>query len=147
MNLTILSAFISAALAGAGGFGAAWKIQAANITQIELRQANERIAVQRAARAAIESNMQRVAAAQSNAADRVRRANLDNARSASALDSLRTASASALRSAAGDLATCTSALASHSVVVGKCSQEVVRLASDLDDWAGSVILLQDAWAK
>ncbi len=147
MNLTILSAFISAALAGAGGFGAAWKIQAANITQIELRQANERIAVQRAARAAIESNMQRVAAAQSNAADRVRRANLDNARSASALDSLRTASASALRAAANDTATCTASLASHSVVVGKCSQEVVRLASDLDDWAGAVILYQDAWPR
>jgi hypothetical protein len=147
MNLTILSAFISAALAGAGGFGAAWKIQAANITQIELRQANERIAVQRAARAAIESNMQRVAAAQSNAADRVRRANLDNARSASALDSLRTASASALRAAANDTATCTASLASHSVVVGKCSQEVVRLASDLDDWASHTVTLQDAWPK
>lgn len=147
MNLTILSAFISAALAGAGGFGAAWKIQAANITQIELRQANERIAVQRAARAAIESNMQRVAAAQSNAADRVRRANLDNARSASALDSLRTASASALRSAAGDLATCTASLASHSVVLGRCGQELVRVSKDADDWVSYGIALQDAWPK
>ena len=147
MNLTILSAFISAALAGAGGFGAAWKIQAANITQIELRQANERIAVQRAARAAIESNMQRVAAAQSNAADRVRRANLDNARSASALDSLRTASASALRSAAGDIEACTRSLAAHSVVLGQCSTRLVEVARDSDDWASHGITLQDAWPK
>ena len=147
MNLTILSAFISAALAGAGGFGAAWKIQAANITQIELRQANERIAVQRAARAAIESNMQRVAAAQSNAAARAVRLAADQRNSASALDSLRTASASALRSAAGDLEACTRSLAAHSVVVGKCSQEVVKLASDLDDWASHSIVLQDAWNK
>ena len=147
MNLTILSAFISAALAGAGGFGAAWKIQAANITQIELRQANERIAVQRAARAAIESNMQRVAAAQSNAADRLRRANLDNARSASALDSLRTASASALRSAAGDLEACTRSLASHSVVLSQCSGRLVEVGKDADDWASHGITLQDAWPK
>lgn len=147
MNLTLLSALISAVVAGAGGFGAAWKIQAANITQIRLDQANERIAVQRAARSAIERNMSSVSLAQAKAADRTRRLAADNARATDALDSLRTASASALRSAAGDLATCTSALASHSVVVGKCSQEVVRLASDLDDWAGSVILLQDAWAK
>ncbi len=144
MNLTILSAFISAALAGAGGFGAAWKIQAANITQIELRQANERIAVQRAARAAIESNMQRVAAAQSNAADRLRRANLDNARSASALDSLRAASSSALRSAAGDIEACTRTLATHSVVLGQCSSRYVEVARIADDWASYGIMLQDA---
>ena len=133
MNLTLLSTLISAAIAGAGGFGAAWKIQAANITQIELRQANERISTQRAARAAIERSMSAVSEAQAKAADRARRLAADNARAASAIDSLHTASASALRSAAGDLATCTASLASHSVVVGKCSQEVVKLASDLDD--------------
>ena len=147
MNLTLIAYLAAAAAVFGGGFGTAWKWQAANINEIQLERANERIAVQRAARAAIESNMQRVAAAQSNAADRVRRANLDNARSASALDSLRTASASALRAAANDTATCTAALSSHAIVVGKCSQEVVRLASDLDDWAGAVILYQDAWPR
>ena len=147
MNLTILSALISAALAGAGGFGAAWKIQAANINEIKLEQANERIAVQRAARAAIERSMSAVSQAQAKAADRVVRLAADNSRAASALDRLRDTSSAALRAAAGDLDACTTSLAAHSVVVGKCSQEVVKLASDLDDWASHSIVLQDAWNK
>ena len=147
MNLTILSALISAAIAGAVGFGAAWKWQAANITQIELRQANERIAVQRQARTALELSMQRVSQAQAKAADRAVLLAADNARATDAIDSLRTASASALRSAANDINACSASLAAHSIVVGKCSAEVVRLASDLDDWASHSIVLQDAWNK
>lgn len=147
MNLTILTSVVSAALAGVVGFGAAWNIQKLTITQMELSRANERIAIQRQARATLERNMSAVTTAQAKAAERVVRLAADNARAVGALDSLRTASASALRSAAGDLATCTAALSSHAIVVGKCSQEVVRLASDLDDWAGSVILYQDAWLK
>ena len=147
MNLTIVSALISAAIAGAGGFGAAWKIQAANINEIRLDQANERIAIQRAARAAIERSMSAVSQAQAKAADRVVRLAADNARATSALDSLRTASASALRSAAGDLEACTRSLASHSVVLSQCGQELVRVSKDADDWASHAVSLQDAWPK
>ena len=147
MNLTILSAMISAALAGAGGFWAAWEIQAANITQMELSHANERIAIQRASRATLERNMSAVSVAQSKAADRVRRAALDSARAADAIDSLRTASASALRSAAGDLEACTRSLATHSVVLGQCSGRLVEVGKDADDWASHGITLQDAWPK
>ena len=147
MNITLIAAAICAALAGVGGFGAAWKIQSANIIQLELSHANERITVQRQARAAIEANMSRVSVAQSKAADRVRRAAVDSVRTASAIDSLRTASASALRSAAGDLATCTASLASHSVVVGECSARLVEVGKDVDDWASHGITLQDAWPK
>lgn len=147
MNLTILSALISAALAGAGGFGAAWKIQAANITQIELRQANERIAVQRAARAAIESNMQRVAAAQSNAADRLRRANLDNARSASALDSLRSTSAAALRSAADDINACRRITVAYGNILSDGSEFIQKMAGYADQCGIERQALVDAWAK
>lgn len=144
MNLTLLSALISAVVAGAGGFGAAWKIQAANITQIRLDQANERIAVQRAARSAIERNMSSVSLAQAKAADRTRRLAADNARATDALDSLRADSASALRAAAGDLATCTASLSTHSVVLSQCSGRLVEVARDADDWASYGITLQDA---
>ena len=147
MNLTILSAMISAALAGAGGFGAAWKIQAANITQIRLEQANERIAIQRQSRAALERNMSRVSLAQSKAADRVRRAALDSARAADAIDSLRSASDSSLRSATNDIEACTRSLSAHSVVVGACSARLVEVAKDAGDWAIHGIALQDAWPK
>lgn len=107
----------------------------------------ERIAIQRQSRAALERNMSRVSLAQSKAADRVVRLAADNARATSALDSLRTASASALRSAAGDLEACTRSLAAHSVVVGACSARLVEVAKDAGDWAIHGIALQDAWPK
>lgn len=147
MNLTLIAAAICAALAGVSGFGAAWRLQAANINEIKLEQANERIAVQRAARAAIERSMSAVSQAQAKAADRVVRLAADNARATSALDSLRTASASALRSAAGDLEACTRSLATHSVVLGQCSGRLVEVGKDADDWASHGITLQDAWPK
>ena len=147
MNLTLIAYLAAAASLFGGGFGTAWKWQAANITQIKLDTANERIAIQRASRATLERNMSRVAAAQSNAADRLRRANLDNARSASALDGLRSTSAAALRSAAGDLNACSASLAAHSAVVGECSKRYVEVAKDAGDWASHGITLQDAWPK
>ena len=147
MNLTLIAYLAAAATVFAGGFGTAWKWQAANINEIKLEQANGRIAVQRAARAAIEANMQRVSLAQSKAADRIRRAAVDSARATDALDSLRTASAIALRAAAGDIEACTRSLAAHSVVVGACSTRLVEVAKDAGDWASHAMTLQDAWPK
>lgn len=147
MNLTIASALISIAIAGAGGFGAAWKIQAANITQIQLDQANERIAIQRVARATLERNMSRVNQAQAKAASRNRRLAADQRSAVTALDGLRTASASALRAATSGLDACTSTLATHSVVLGQCSGRYVEVARDADQLVSEVILYQDAWPK
>ncbi len=144
MNLTILTSVVSAAFAGVVGFGAAWSIQKLTITQLELSHANERISTQRAARSAIERNMSAVSVAQVKAASRAVRLAADNARATSALDSLRTASASALRSAAGDLEACTRSLTSHSVVVGECSARLVEVGKDADDWASHAVMLQDA---
>lgn len=144
MNLTILSAAICAALAGVSSFGAAWKIQAANINEIRLDHANERIAVQRQARAALELSMSRVSTAQAKAQSRMVRLAADNARATGALDSLRTASANAMRSAANDIEACTRSLAAHSVVLGRCGQELVRVSKDADDWASHAVTLQDA---
>lgn len=147
LNLTLIAAAICAALAGVSGFGVAWKIQAANITQIRLDQANERIAIQRQARATLERNMSNVATAQAKAADRTRRLAADNARAATALDRLRDTSSAALRAAAGDLEACTRSLASHSVVLSQCSGRLVEVGKDADDWASHGITLQDAWPK
>lgn len=147
MNLTIIAYLAAAATVFGGGFGTAWKLQAANITQMELSHANERIAIQRQARATLERNMSNVASAQAKAADRASRLAADNARAASTLDSLRTASANALRSAANDIQTCTRSLSAHSQLLGSCSQELVRVAGEADSWASHGITLQDAWPK
>ena len=147
MNLTIIAYLAAAASLFGSGFGTAWKWQAANITQMELSRANERIAIQRQARATLERNMSAVTTAQAKAAERVVRLAADNARAASALDRLRDTSSAALRAAAGDLDACTTSLASHSVVLSQCGQELVRVSKDADDWASHAVSLQDAWPK
>jgi len=144
VNLTLIFYIAAAASLFGSGFGTAWKWQAANITQMELSRANERIAIQRQARATLERNMSAVTTAQAKAAERVVRLAADNARAVGALDGLRTASANALRSAAGDLEACTRSLASHSVVLGQCSSRYVEVAKDADDWASHAVMLQDA---
>ena len=147
MNITLIASLCSAATATVLSWGAAWQIQNYHITQLRLEYANERIAIQRQARATLERNMSSVSLAQAKAADRTRRLAADNARAASAIDSLRAASADTLRAAAGDLQACTRSLAAHSVVLGQCSQELVRVSKDADDWASYGITLQDAWPK
>ena len=144
MNLTLIAYLAVAAAFFGSGFGTAWKWQAASITKLELSHANERITIQRASRATLERNMSNVATAQAKAADRAVRLAADNRGAVTALDSLRTASASALRSAAGDIEACTRSLSAHSVVLGQCSTRLVEVARASDDWASHAVMLQDA---
>ena len=147
MNITLIVAAICAALAGVSGFGAAWKLQAMNITQIKLDNANERIAVQRAARAAIERNMSAVSFAQAKAADRTRRLAADNARATSALDSLRTASSSALRAAANDIQACRRITATYGNILSDGSEFIQKMAGYADQCGIERQALVDAWPK
>ena len=67
MNFTIITSLVSAI----AGFAVAWNLQAHQLTKQELNHANERIAIQRASRAALERNTGAVIAAQNAAAARV----------------------------------------------------------------------------
>lgn len=145
MNLTLIAAAISAALSGAAGFGLAWKLQTANITALELNHANERIAVQRQARAAIERSLSLVSVAQGKAADRNKRIAADRVRAADIGNGLRNTSSASVRAAAFDSAACAPALAAHSVVLDRCAAELVRVSGDADQLVSEVILLQEAW--
>jgi len=68
MNLTLVASLISAAAAGAAGFGLAWRLQTATINKMELDDANQRISLQRAARQTIERQQNAVVVAQDAAA-------------------------------------------------------------------------------
>lgn len=130
MNLTILSALISAAMAGAGGFGAAWKIQAANITQIQLERANERISIQRQARTALERNMSRVATAQSKAASRSAVLMRDTDLARQSANSLRNTSSNAVRSSTSDPEACGRIASTYDLILSESRDFIQEVASD-----------------
>ena len=145
MNPTLIITAVIAAMAAMAGFGAAWQLQAANITQLTLEHANERIATQDSIRTALEANTRQVAAAQSGAARRGigNRAAAD--RAAAAGNGLRVQTASVVRTAATDPATCTHATTALATVFDQCAAELATLGATADRHASDIQTLTDSW--
>lgn len=144
MNLTLLPYLISLAIGAAGGFGAAWKIQAASITQLELTHANERIAVQREARAAIERSLSKLSTAQVQAAARAAKLATELDRNRDELARLRNASSTALRAATGDPVTCIDTATTFSELFSQCTNELVDLANKADKHVSDIKMIISA---
>ena len=130
MNLTLIAAAICAAIAGVSGFGAAWRLQAANINEIKLEQANERIAVQRAARAAIERSMSAVSQAQAKAADRIAVLMRDADLARQSANSLRNTSSNAVRSSTSDPEACGRIASTYDLILSESRDFIQEVASD-----------------
>jgi len=145
MNLTALAAAVSAALAGVAGYALAWNIQAKILVDTKLEHANERIEQQRGARAAIERATTAVTAAQNAAATRNVSLAADRTRAADSGNGLRIASTTAVRASTADLDACAASLDAHSVVLGQCSERLVEVAGDADQWASHAVTFQNAW--
>lgn len=141
MNLTAISAL----LAGAIGFGAAWRIQSATITEMELSNAQQRIELQRAARQQIEKQVSRVEAAQASAVARTVVIRNDRTAVAAGLVGLRDTSAAALRAAEASRDACIGAVQSFAVVSGQCSGVVEEMAGTLDQCFSDRQTLIDSW--
>jgi len=147
VNLTLIASLISAAVAGAAGFGLAWRLQTATINQMELDDANQRISLQRAARQTIERQQTAVIVAQ-DAADKRRRA-LDAVRrnSDSALDGLRNATAAALRAAGESLDACTRVVKTYDLVFTESASLNAKVAGDADQCFSDQQTLIESWPK
>jgi len=143
MNLTLISAAVAAAL----GFGAAWQIQGHFLTNQELTHANERIGLQRAARAQIEGHMQRVSQAQEASQTRMVALRHDAAGAKSELDGLRTQSADSLRAAGESLDACNATAATFSVISNQCSERYSALARDAQGHVIDKQTLMDGWPR
>ena len=152
MNLTAVITAIGIAISMASG---GWMLYQSNrIASIQLElsnertdRANERLAIQMAARDAIVKTTGQVKQAQVDAATRNDRLAADLGRTRSELGRLQDASATAVRNAGAGLAACTSTLATHAQLFGQCSSELVKVAGDADQWASGLILWQDAWPR
>jgi len=147
MNLTIIAYLTAAVTAFGGGFWAAWEVQAANITTLELNHANERIAIQRQARATLERNMSSVSAAQVQAKSRNKRLGADRVSAADSGNGLRGASAATSRAAASDSAACDRALAAHDLVLSESIEFIREVARDVDQCLSDNQTLTDSWPR
>ena len=143
MNLTLISAAIAAAL----GFGAAWTLQGRAIDSLKLEHKDERIAIQAAARKTIERNTSALAAAQNNAAARnaVLRIDADGARNAG--NGLRIATDAAVRTAASSADACNRVATACSSVVAASTDFIQAVVTDADQCHSDLKLMRDAWPK
>ena len=147
MNITLIIAAISAALSGLAGFGLAWQLQSANITELNLKAANERIASDRASRANLERVTRQITQAQNDSSARaaVLRRELDAGRAA--YDRVRHASTATVRAAAASPEACNRIASTFDIVFTECTSALQTMAGDADQLRSDLTLMQDAWPK
>ena len=145
---------IIAAVCIAVGTGLGWQLQAGRINTItqelkneQLDRANERIAIQMAARDAIVKTTGQVKQAQVDAATRNDRLAADLRRATGQLDSLRIASDTAVRNASAGVDACTGAVRTYNVIFSQCAGQLSEVAGDADKWSSHALMFQDAWPK
>jgi len=145
---------IIAAVSIAVGAGLGWQLQAGRINTItqelkneQLDRANERLAIQMAARDAIVKTTGQVKQAQVDAAVRNDRLAADLRRTAGQLDSLRIASDTAVRNASAGVDACTGAVRTYNVIFSQCAGQLSEVAGDADKWSSHALMFQDAWPK
>ena len=141
MQLTLITAAVAAAL----GFGAAWQWQGRAIDQLNLDSANERIAIQRQSRQALEGHLSRVSEAQAAAAKRSAALAADLDRSRSELTRLRNTSSATVRVVTADPAACPAVTSAYDVVFSQCAGRLVEVAADADRCYSEHKALTDGW--
>lgn len=143
MNITLIAAAISAAL----GFGAAWQIQGHFLIKQQLGQANERIQLQRTARATLERALTTQQTAQVNAAARGVSLRESAAAGRTELERLRQSTGAAVRAATATPATCPDT----AIALGGLLDTVADAGAELADKAGrhvsDIQTLTEAWTK
>ena len=121
-------------LSAAAGFGAAWQLQAHQITKLKLEHTNERISVARANRIVVERATLKLAKAQENYASATERSRRERADANDFVAGLHDATAAAVRDAGTSAEACNRQVASFAVVFDQCSGAVVDMAEHAQDW-------------
>lgn len=132
MNITLIKYAVIVAACFAGGFGAAWKWQAANITQMELEAAHDLIESQADARDDAEGRIAAITATQNNTQTRLRTVSDDRSRADLVGNGLRITTAEAVRSSAEDATLCSDTAATLGELLNTVSAERRELAEKAD---------------
>ena len=147
MNMTLIAAAISAALAGSIGFGAAWTLQGRTIDELKLGAANERIATQRAARQAIERATDDVRKAQESASARIAVLGRELADARKSSDGLRDTSAAAVRTVAESPETCGRITHAYDLILTESRDFIQEMAADVGRCHSERQALNDSWPR
>lgn len=147
MNPLLIASLVSALFAGAIGYGTASHFGQVKITEMELAHANERIAIQRAARSKLEGYQASVVAAQDEAARRVAvlQRDLDNSRKSSG--GLRDASTAAVRASADSPTSCSHITNAYDVMVAESLDFIREVAEAADRCDIERQALMKAWPR
>ena len=143
MNLTAIAALISAVC----GFGLAWQIQGHNIIKLKLEQADERISIQRSARASIERATGQVTKAQNDAAARTTVARTDAGSAAASGNGLRDTSSTTVRATAADSTANSAIIAAYDNILSESIGAIREMANDADQCVIERQALIQAWPR
>jgi len=143
MNFTLISAAVAAAL----GFGAAWQIQTARIehaenNRIEIAREQEREISRLESKRSLE-----YIDAQNRARQRESKLRMDAAAAVAAADSLRDALTRSAQAARDDPGSCPDRTATASELLVECSQEYTTLAGRCSRHVSDIETLIGAWPK
>ena len=147
MNLMIIVSLVSALFAGAVGYGTASHFCSVKILKIENEAKNERITVQRAARANAERVAGQISAAQGEAQRRLAAADRDRRSAVGELERLRDASATTVRIVATTPATCDNITAAYRDILAEGSSFIQEVVADVDKCGIERQTLIDAWPR
>ncbi len=143
MNITIISAAIAAAL----GFGAAWRWQAANITQMEFENATRQLALEREYATLLADHQAQVVQAQAAATVRVAAIAKQRDAASRSVVGLRDTIATAMQAAGTSLDACLAHASTAGAVLGDCSERLVNVATAADGCFSDRQTLTAAWPK
>ena len=138
---------ISAALAGAIGFGSAWKIQDWRNLDAENERLAQAQSQERELHATEQKRLNQVLESQNRATQRESKLRSDAATAESATDELRAQSASALFEARTSHDACIVRTIAYDNVLNQCSKAYQQLGSIADRHASDLQTLTDAWPK
>jgi len=143
MNFTL----ISAAVAGAIGFGAAWQIQNGRMEHAENNRLTQQAEAERELYAMEQKRRNGVIDAQNAARLRERKLQADAAAAVAAADSLRDALTRSAQAARDDPGSCPDRTATASELLVECSQEYTTLAGRCSRHVSDIETLIGAWPK
>ncbi len=147
MNLTLISALVSAAVAGLIGWSAAWTLQGRTIDELKLGAANDRIEQQRAIRQAIERASQDVRKAQESASHRNADLRRDASRANDVAGGLRIATTAATRASTESDDACRAIVRTYDQLFSEGSDILREIAATADQCISDNKALADGWPR
>lgn len=145
MNLLIVTTLASAVLAGVSGFGIAWKLQGANITELKEDYAQQLLVNERANAATAIRRVDQVMAAQNAANVRADSLRADANSSRAALIGLSNATERALSNAAASHNACLVTATANSELLNLCSSRYRELGETSDRHVSDLKTLTESW--